>query len=546
MRKLIWAPYICIVSGLFAAEAAFFLDDLSPWRRCAALFWIIGSSVILLSAWATAFAPFLEREFWALPHRAWYLMAFFLPPFLVLLNAGGTYFTHVDGEGLDQLAGGIKLIRYDPSLGIFRLSYFSYPARQFVLNSLPSYFFGPSLWAARLGNSMLYIGSYLFFLSALASYLRSRRTPDPLLFASYCGVMIALAQYTLLNARKFEQTTMPIAVTLFFLGALLLFLVNPGPLRFLWVTWSFGFFPSCYTPALGTWVLALGALVYLIGWKHRRILIATVAYGIACVYVAYRVVKTDDAGSIPYKFQFGLGHGTVGDWTLRYLHSLRAVIGSDFTLIPAPLALALFAALYLAWRYRDYLFAAICAWAVAIVVVSVTTFGSNLNLPYYDVHRTMIILPPLALGAVLLIIRYLTGAGDPSPSAKVLKFMIKLSMVYMVFTGVCTVFLVRSFFGASMTSDYDEIMAQIDRVARSPSFARPARIYLVPPLDVILEPGLRYFAPEAKVLRSSPPTAEKSPGTYVFSYLSANPEDRIDEQRMPSTHMRPFIRMVAE
>jgi hypothetical protein len=540
MRKLTLAVYAAAAAALFAAEAAFFLDEGSPWRRCAGLFWVCCSAVLLLSALVSAFLPFLERGFWSLPGRAWYLAAFFLPPVLILVNAGGTFFTPVDGEGLAQLAGGMRLLRHNPSLGVFSLSYYSYMARQYVLNSLPSSFLGPSLWAARVGNSMVYIASYLFFLSALASYLRRRRSPDPLLCAATCGMLVALGQYTLLNARKFEQTTMPIGVTLFFLGALLLYLAEPGPLRFVWMMWSFGFLAECYTPALGSWVLALAILGYLVVGRGMRILAIVGAYGTACLYVAYRIVKNDDAGSIQYRFRLGLGHGSAGDWALRYLHSMRATIGSDFSLVPAPLALALFAAVCLAWRYRDYRYGAVCVWAVAVLLASVTTFGSNLNIPYFDVHRTMIILPPLALGATLLLARFMAGE-EGRPSAGTLRAAMKLSMVYMVFTGTCTVFLVRSFLGSTIRSDFDEVVVALDDMA-----APPARVYLVPPLDVLIEPALAYYAPGAAVIRGSPPPGERIPGTYVFSYLSANPADRIIDQHMPVILKRPFIRMAPE
>ena len=55
---------------------------------------------------------------------------------------------------------------------------------------------------------------------------------------------------------------------------------------------------ECYTPALGTWVLAFAVLAYLIVGKRQRVLIPVVAYGLAtCFYVAYRIVKNDDEGS---------------------------------------------------------------------------------------------------------------------------------------------------------------------------------------------------------------------------------------------------------
>jgi hypothetical protein len=546
MRKITWAACALTISALFATEAAFFLGDWSPWKRDAALFWILGSAVIVLSAWACAFAPFLDRDFRSLPNRAWYLTAFFLPPALILVNAGGTYFTGIDSEGLVQLASGMDLMHRDPSLGVFSVAYSRYLDRQYILNSLPSCFFGPSLWAARVGNSMFYIGSYLFFLSALATYLRKKTRADPLLCASFCGVMIAFGQYTLLNARKFEQTTMPIGVTLFFLAALMLFVAEPGPLRLLWLTWSFGFFPECYTPALAAWALAFAILTYLIVRRRNRILIPSAAYGVACLYIAYRVMEKTDPGELAAKLTFNVGRVTATDWTFRYLHGIRTVMGSDFTLIPAPLALAIFAAAVLSWRLREWRYAAVCAWAVVVAFVSITLIGSNLNFTFYDMQRAMVIIPPLALGAVALLVRYVSGSPEGRAAAGTISLFMKLSMAYMVFTGVFTVFLVRSFFGIPVVNDEDEILAGINELVTSPTAAPPTRIYLVPPLACDPGPGLRYFAPGAKVFFTKPPAGEKIPGAYVFSYISPDPAARFDDEIVPSRHPRPFVRMEEE
>jgi len=546
MRIFKWIACLTVVLALFAVEAAYFLDDYSPWRRYAALCWIISSVAIVLSTWRQAFTAFFDPQFWRLPHRAWYLVAFLLPPVLILVNAGGTYFTHIDAEGLQQLAAGMDLAHNDFSLGVYRMGYFTYLARQYVLNCLPTYIYGPSLWAARVGNSMFYIGSYLFFLSALVTYFRRKRASDPLFFASYCGIMIAFGQYTLLNARKFEQTMMPIGITLFFLAALVLFLAEPKPLTFLWVTWAFGFFAQCYTPALGSFGLALAILLYLIIRLRRRILIPTVAYGIATLLVAYLVVKKAEKGALGIKFSVGIERFTASDRVMRYLHGVRSVIGSDFALIPAPLALAILAALYLAWRYREYRYAAICLWSAAMAYASLTFVGSNLNFPSHDIHRAMIIIPPLTLGAVLLLLRYVSESPGAHSTLGTIRFFLSLSMVYMVFTGVCVVFLVRSFFALGMEEDYDEVFAKVNQVIHTPGAPRLMRIYLVPPLEIDMESGLRYFAPGAVVIRAVPPVGEKFPGTYVFSYFKRNAADRFDDEVVPSRHPRPFIKMAEE
>jgi hypothetical protein len=543
MRKLTRAAYVLPVVCLIGAEAAFFADLQSPLRQFAGVTWMAFSVAAILTAWIAALLPFFSEYFWSCRHRVWYLLAFFLPPVLILFNAGGVRFTTVDIEGLQQLAAGMFMLRHDPSLGVFAMTYSRYMGRQFILNCLPSLVLGPSLWAARIGNSMFYIGSYCFFLSALVAYLRKKREADPLLFAGYCGILIAFGQYTLLNARKFEQTMMPIGCVLFFLAALLCFLVQQGPLRFLWLTWAFGFFTGCYTPGLAGWVLGLGVLLYLIARKREGLLILTVIYGAACLCISYLVVQRMTPGLLSAEFTIGTsGHLTAGDWLLRCLSGIRAAVGSDFTLIPAPLALAICAALCVGWRLRDYRYAAVCAWAAAVAVLSIVFLGTDFAFPNRDIQRSMIVIPPLALGAVLLFSGYLSASPEAKGAAAGAKLLMKLSMGYMVFTGIFTVLLVRSFFGTTVVDDEDEAFVLVDRLVHSSEVA-PRIFYMAPPMDINLAPGLQYFAPDAKVVHGNPPAGEKIPGAYVLSYLK---KYRFDDELVPSRNPRPFIRMDKE
>ncbi len=546
MRQLTWTACAVALLALFATEAAFFAGELSPWRWYAGLSWIVISAAVVLSALASAFPLFFGDWFRASPHRAWYLTAFFLPPVLILFNAGGTTFTSVDIEGLQQLASGVFMLRHDTSLGVLSMAYSRYMGRQFVLNSLPTLFFGPSLWAARIGNSMFYIASYCFFLSALVAYLRERRDEDPLLFSGYCGIMIAFGQYALLNARKFEQTMMPVGCMLFFLAALLHFAARPGPLKFLWLTWAFGFFTGCYTPAIGGWVLALAVLLHLAIRRRQPILLVPVAYGIACLCIAYLVMHRADPAALPHVFTVGTGeHFTASDWIFRALNGVRAVVGTDFTLIEGPQALAILAAIYLGWRFRDHRYAAVCAWAAAIFVLSVALLGTGFVFPNRDIERSLVVIPPLMLGAVLLLIRYMSTVPEGRGAAGAIRFCMKLSMGYMVFTGIFTVLLVRNFFGTPMPDDEDEAYALINRLVNS-SAVQPKKFYQVPPMHMDLPLGLQYFAPDAAVVFARPPEGESVPGVYVFSYLKSNPADRFDDEVAPSRHPRPFIRMDRE
>jgi hypothetical protein len=548
MRRAQRIACALLVLGLFAVEAAFFLGDASPWKRYAGLFWVGASAAIILSTWCYAFLPFFDAGFRGQRHRAWYLVAFLLPPLLILLDGGGIKFTHVDAEGLQQLAAGVKLLRTDPCVGVYKLGYFAYMARQYVLNALPTFFLGPSLWADRIGTSMFFIGSYLFFLAALATYFQRKGTPEPLLFSSFCGIIVAFNQFTLLNARKFEQTAMPVAVTLFFLAALLLFLSRPAPLSYLWLAWSVGFFAECYTPALGMWGLAMVVLVYLAIRFRKWILLPLVAYGAASLFIAYEIVKRQDSGSIGIKFTLGtMGRGLNStDWVLRYLYGLHSVVGPEYPLLPVPLTLAIMAALCLSWRSREYRYPAICLWALAVVGASLTFQGSNVNIPRHDIHRAMIIIPPLALGTVLLGLRYLAEEPGDGGRFRAARVYLRLSMVYMVLTGVSVVFLMRTFLSINRPDDEDEAFDKIYAVIRTQGAAQMKRIYIVPPLDLDIEYGLQYFCPDAVVVRQAPPEGEKLPGTWVLAFLRTKPDERLQDDYVHSQNPRPYLKMERE
>jgi hypothetical protein len=262
--------------------------------------------------------------------------------------------------------------------------------------------------------------------------------------------------------------------------------------------------------------------------------------------VAYLVVKAEDKGALGVKFRLGIERFTPSDWAYRYAHGARSIVGSDFSLLPAPLALGIFAAAWLAWRQRDLRFAAVCAWSVAVAYVSLTFVGSNLNFPNHDIHRAMIIIPPLVVSMAYLLWRHLSERPNPDATVPVVRLLAAASMAYLIFTSVFTTVLVRNFFSLGTIDDYDEAFAKINQVVHDPAAPPIDHIYLVPPLEIDLETGLAYFAPKAVVVRSAPPKGEKKPGNWVFSYIKTNPDDRFEDEVVPSIHPRPFLRMVPE
>ena len=543
-----WILFAVILLALTGTEACYFLGENSPVRRIAALIWIVVSTGFLLSVIFYSFRTFLQKSFWRDKDRFWYLTAFFLPIVLVYFGVESVTWTPINNEGTQQVVQGMTLLKQDPDFGVYRITYFvGYVARQYLLACLPTFFFGPSLLALRVGTSFIYMGSYLAFLSALANYFRVRGAANPLVLASFAGMMIALGEYPLLNARVFEQTTMPIGATLLFLAGVFNFLSGPTPYRTFWVAWSFGFFVEGYTPGLGAWWMAFFVLLYLaLHPKYKyRILFAPIIYGACCMVVACLLLHSSNA-LLP-RFYLGSPHFTSSDWVWRYFLGFRSLLSLESSVLPCPLGLAAMTVLYFSFKFRDYRFPILCVWCIGVSFVSLTCLGSNFNLPQFDIHRAMIILPPLAAGVVVF---YHVYSPQFSPSPWVHRTVVAcacVAMIYIVCASAAVPLAVRNFVYYHEVSDCDEALYDVDCLNFDPKMEKVKKIYIVPPLRIDdLGIGLEYFSPSAVVIHGNPPPGEKDPGAYVLSYRSDNMTDRVSDIMMPSRHPRPYLQLKPE
>ena len=118
------------------------------------------------------------------------------------------------------------------------------------------------------------------------------------------------------------------------------------------------------------------------------------------------------------------------------------------------------------------------------------------------------------------------------------------SIVYMIVTGIQIPFIEQPFLPYGVCWDFQEALADINRVNFNPALPKPRRIYVVPPL-AIDGTLFTYFDPAVTVIPTAPPTGEKIPGTYIFSYI--NPKGNRDwDEIVPSRHPRPVVKMEME
>jgi hypothetical protein len=230
----------------------------------------------------------------------------------------------------------------------------------------------------------------------------------------------------------------------------------------------------------------------------------------------------------------------------RYLRGFRALVNDEYSLIPPPLTLAIFAVLLLCWRRREYRFPLVCLWCAAITACSLTFLGSAMRSPAYDVQRALIILPPLTLGVVFLLRSYLSEIYSQPALREAVTAILCICMIYMVYTSISVPLMVRTYFDVNYMKDNEEALVDINALIASHPAELPKRIYLVPPLNFDPEPTMHYLLPGVEIIRGNPPAGKKIPGTYIFSYRSGDTHDDVSNEDVPSWNPRPRLKLEKE
>jgi hypothetical protein len=540
-----WFIFVLFSLALAGVEATWPLEEGSPPRVVAAWTWVACSGLVLSWALISCIFPFLRADFWKSRDIPWFLAAHVVPVGLVLFEVNGWQFTKINPESAKEVQGGYIFLTQFADLGIFKMGFLGYPARQYILAAMPSYLFGKGLVAMRIGYGALYALGYIAFLQGTWRYLVSRNSPRPMLVASMAGTLVSLSSYTLLYARNFEQTIVPLAVTCLFLAGLLLLLSRPGPLPAIWVSWALGLLPHSYTPSYGTWAFAMALLGWLLFSRSagQRLPIAvSLAYGAAAfaTSVAMLVHEKALAGKIAFG---GFDDLVVNDWLSRMGQGIHATVGLEESLIPAPLLLGVLLVLGHSIRRRDFRALLICAWAAGSVVMALALKGYCWRSPAFDIHRAMFILPVLSLMVALYVSEYWRQLA-PGSDERLLKAMIMTATLAMFLNSSYLPFIRRAprAYEPALVSDEEEATMLV----LAKAWPNPKTIYFAPPLDCNLDDLLYYLSPDTKIIRGSPPEGEHVQGNYVISFRSKELAERLPDDLVWHRNRRPYLKLVPE
>ncbi len=393
-------PVAFFVWALLECGASFLPAVLAPLLKWAFLALTAGAVVVTLAVWLMT----LGRDF---RMRCFHgLIACAAATFVALSGIGSVDSREISHEASIQVATGLKFLA-EPDGGVQRHGFFEYPARQYSVVALPALFFGRNLIALRAGYAGIFLLGLFVFYAGLRSALRGHGERASAVGASL-GMLLPLCfGHLVFWLRMAEQSILPASLTLFALGWALLFASRGAAAGACAVGlgWTTALLPMCYPPALAS-VALLSAFVLWHGWEQRgRAHVLPAALGLLAILAIVSV--TAFRLQIGGRFQLAAIGGDAGAegmlervllaWRALFFDAPDGAVNAfAFPLVWVSMALAL--AGYFGWAGR-----VVGAWILLTVAAAVTMVGYTQRPFYFDLHRSLVIVPPLAvLGAALL------------------------------------------------------------------------------------------------------------------------------------------------
>ena len=173
--------------------------------------------------------------------------------FVVTFTLGDLSKLAINGESAQQLAEGLNSFAM-PDWNIAGRAFIDYPARQYLLVSAPSLFFGRTMFSMILGFS------YPFYLGIMLMYLGIRKVTNNSGFALTVVSAIWLFPIVTSYYIYFEQTMIPVSFTMHAIGWLLLLVKKPTISMAFGLAWTCAFFSNMYTPGMASLALLLALI----------------------------------------------------------------------------------------------------------------------------------------------------------------------------------------------------------------------------------------------------------------------------------------------
>jgi hypothetical protein len=312
-----------------------------------------------------------------------------------------------NGEAAHQI-GDALLYWAEADLRYTGCGHYCYPARQYFLASIPAHFVGRTAVGLRLGYPWLFFLGSLLFYAGLRAHLRE---------SANSGVLSAVALLSLLTfpyvvffIRDAEQILAPISFTLAATGWYLLWLAEPAVLPTFCLSWIVAMLGTSYTPALASWALAIAMLGLTIvarlraGRRRDAVLLFCVLVVVVTFCLCSFWTRTDIQIRLYQERRGSLANiwtQIKGGYEVFLRLSPQRWEGQQFMspLWLAPLCVYLATSLIGLSGVAHFV---VAVWSLGVVAAAVYLQGYSVAGPAREMHRAMVIIPPLLAGSVVV------------------------------------------------------------------------------------------------------------------------------------------------
>lgn len=177
--------------------------------------------------------------------------------FYLLYLCGNVKLTDVSPDATQQAAAGLDSFR-TTDLNYTGKAFLGYPNRQYVLIAIPAWIFGRSITTLQLGFAIPFILGIITLYSGLREWTYKK---------GMNGAYAIIAIYAIFAFRfiseyyiNFEQSILPVSLTMMLIGLFLQLLCKPNVLCIMSIAWVGCLCSNSYTPSLAT----LGLLIVFV------------------------------------------------------------------------------------------------------------------------------------------------------------------------------------------------------------------------------------------------------------------------------------------
>jgi hypothetical protein len=438
--------------------------------------------------------------------------------FAALWGITGVDHVQLQHEATQEIAAGLEGASA-PGWAYTGVGHLGYPNRQYLIAAVPSLLLGRGLTSLRLGFALPFLlGAFVFWAGAREAWLRF---PGGGAAAALATLSVPAFPYAIDHLRWYEQTSLPLSMTLAAAGWMLVAIRRPTIAALLGLAWIGALLGCSYTPALASSALLVAALVWLAArsWRLRE-------RGLALGWSAVAVITLGFAG-LSFITRLDLLK-EVDQPTIRIelsepLREAFAIffLGHPRVFVPPVLYLPVMAVIVLGLIGRLRLAGLTIAWwTLAVIVASTVLTGYSIRPPSFDMLRSLVVIPPLLLLTGWTWLGHLRDCSDRLSSRVLVASMTALVLAQVVWNLAALDHEYRPRLHEIVLAD----MLERGRQLGISSDSQPAVVVLTgsDELDNIND-FLMYFYPGHRVLRSAEEAAALDPGAQPF-FVYADPD----------------------